>query len=384
MKKDTFLVALLYCSIALFVFVIAFIFGFYLPVNAAAESTNGLPIRIEPIPNYESLQGQAIDSAVTYAVNLGILESGEDYVVLNSYVRNSGSTLLSFYLTVIPADSFSCDFSDWETLRLFTIDSVSDFVNIQVYTNGYIESPFNNGGAYHWQFNSDHLYDFYLGRIVATRNITRIYDVDDRLVYTKNTDSPPVDLHSLNPDDYETPGTDLPDPDDDTNLIGSIKGFFQGLIDKIVQAVNNVKNAIVDGFNVLFQNLQSLFNGITEFFQSVVEGIQYIIEPVDSDRFVTAFSGSTFYTQITGIFSVLSNFQGVILGQTEPTGDHYYITIPLSDIEILNCNDYQLDLGILGNRTLLRSIVGCLTVFGVIYSILDCVPNYIDGGGNES
>ena len=159
------------------------------------------------------------------------------------------------------------------------------------------------------------------------------------------------------------------------NLISNIGGFIAFVGDTIGYWAELLRQNIVDGINTLIDNISSLFDPIAQ-------NIAYILEPVDFDSIKNEFQSTYIYTDISTINSSFTSFKAVFDNTSEPNS--YVIPINLQNIPILHSDVQYIDLGdFLPVRPLIRTFAWVITTFSIFFTVIDSLPNYINGGGNE-
>lgn len=157
-----------------------------------------------------------------------------------------------------------------------------------------------------------------------------------------------------------------------TYLFNNLKGVLRGLFDTIKKTI---ENAITTFYN----NMKSLFE---PFINKVVETYTYLTEEVNVTEIVNGISGTQIFQDVSTINGTLSNFTGFFTGITEP--DTYILTLHLENIPILHCNTVYIDFSFYNScKTVVRALLFALTTFSIVFTILDSLPNYINGGGDE-
>lgn len=171
-------------------------------------------------------------------------------------------------------------------------------------------------------------------------------------------------------------------------LTGTIKGFLQYIGDTITYSAQKIIDNIKNGINNLYQNFKSLFepllNSFSELLTGISEKLDYISQPFDSSALSDAFEETAIYSDIDSISQLTEDSFGVWSNTAEPNS----FAIPLHTEQIYidghamtNTVQY-IDFGVIDSvKTPIRAVMWCLVTFGLLYTIIDSIPNYI--GGND-
>lgn len=171
-------------------------------------------------------------------------------------------------------------------------------------------------------------------------------------------------------------------------LTGTIKGFLQYIGDTITYSAQKIIDNIKNGINNLYQNFKSLFepllNSFSELLTGISEKLDYISQPFDSSALSDAFEETAIYSDIDSISQLTEDSFGVWSNTSEPNS----FAIPLHTEQIyidghaLTTNTQYIDFGVIDSvKTPIRAVMWCLVTFGLLYTIIDSIPNYI--GGND-
>lgn len=165
------------------------------------------------------------------------------------------------------------------------------------------------------------------------------------------------------------------------NLGENIENFFNNLSQTIQDAVNTINNNIWNGFHTLIENIKGFFAPILE---AILERLQYITEPVSAAEISSHITSSNLFIDFSSIHSTCSDFISSFNSVSEP--NDYVIPLHIENIpQFSSCSTYYLHFNILDPvKNLLRGFLWCLVSYGLIASIFDSIPNYINGGGDES
>ena len=171
------------------------------------------------------------------------------------------------------------------------------------------------------------------------------------------------------------------------NIAGLVKGAAQFLADTITYSIQKVIDNIKNAINNLYQNFKSLLepllNGIANLMQNVSDKFDYLTAPIDPAAISSGIESTDLATDVAGYKTALNSFVGSFNNVSEPST--YKIPIHFENISMFSDVGVQyLDLGWLNSvKTIIRGFVACLVTYGIIISIFDSVPNYINGGGGE-
>lgn len=164
------------------------------------------------------------------------------------------------------------------------------------------------------------------------------------------------------------------------NLGYNLAKWFDGLQSKLTQGFNSVSQNIYNGFKTLMDNIKDFFGAKLDF---IIEKIAYITEEPDPEEIQDYFESTSAYTDISSIQTSANSFVTSFTGVSEP--NDYVITFHVEDISILNQSQpFLLHLNILNPvKTYIRGFLWVVVSYGIFISILDSLPNYINGGGGE-
>lgn len=170
-------------------------------------------------------------------------------------------------------------------------------------------------------------------------------------------------------------------------IAGLVKGIGEFLADTITYSIQKVIDNIKNAMDNLYANFKSLFepllNGIATLIDNISQKFDYLTAPIDPAAISSGIEGTDLVTDVTGYKNALNTFVGSFNNVSEPST--YKIPIHFENISMFSDVGVQyLDLGWLNSvKTIIRGFVACLVTYGVIISIFDSVPNYINGGGGE-
>ena len=164
------------------------------------------------------------------------------------------------------------------------------------------------------------------------------------------------------------------------NLGYNLAKWFNGLQQKLTDGFNSVSQNIWNGFKTLMNNIKDFFGSKLDF---IIDKFNYITEDLDPEEVQSFFESTTAYTDISSIQTSVSTFVTSFTGVSEP--NDYVITFHIEDISILNqSNPYYLHLNILNPvKSYIRAFLWVVVSYGIFISVIDSLPNYINGGGGE-
>ena len=171
-------------------------------------------------------------------------------------------------------------------------------------------------------------------------------------------------------------------------ITDTIKGLIKYLGDTITYSIQKVIDNIKNAISNLYQNFKSLFepllNGISDMLFEIKNKLDYISQPFDSSALSDAFEETAIYSDIDSISQLTEDSFGVWSNTSEPNS----FAIPLHTEQIyidghaLTNNTQYIDFGVIDSvKTPIRAVMWCLVTFGLLYTIIDSIPNYI--GGND-
>lgn len=164
------------------------------------------------------------------------------------------------------------------------------------------------------------------------------------------------------------------------NLGYNISNWLNSLGSKIVQGFNSVSQNIWNGFSTLMSNIQGFFAPKLDY---IIEKFNYITEEPDSEQIIDFIETTSVYSDISSINTSVTTFGSSFTGVSEP--DDYILTFHIEDIDILNQSQpFILHLNILNPvKSTIRAFLWVIVSYGLFISVVDSLPNYINGGGGE-
>lgn len=164
------------------------------------------------------------------------------------------------------------------------------------------------------------------------------------------------------------------------NLGYNLSKWFNSVLGKLVEGFNSVSQNIWNGFKTLMDNIKDFFGPKID---AIIEKFNYITEEPDSEQIIDFIETTSIYSDISSINTSVSTFGSSFTGVSEP--DDYTITFHIEDIDILNQSyPFVLHLNILNPiKSTLRAFLWVIVSYGLFISVVDSLPNYINGGGGE-
>lgn len=164
------------------------------------------------------------------------------------------------------------------------------------------------------------------------------------------------------------------------NLGYNLKNWFDNLMGKMVEGFNSVSQNIWNGFKTLMDNIKDFFGAKID---AIIEKFNYITEPLDQEEITDFIETSDIYSDVSTIQTSITTFGTSFTGVTEP--DDYTLTFHIENIDILNqSSPFVLHLNILDPvKSTIRAFLWVIVSYGLFISVVDSLPNYINGGGGE-
>lgn len=164
------------------------------------------------------------------------------------------------------------------------------------------------------------------------------------------------------------------------NLGQNIKSWFDNLQKKLTDVANSISTNIWNGFATLMQNIKDFLSPKLDY---IIEKFNYITEEPDSNEIIAFIETTSIYSDISSINTSVTTFGSSFTGVSEP--DDYTLTFHIEDIDILNQSQpFVLHLNILNPvKSTIRAMLWVIVSYGLFISVVDSLPNYINGGGGE-
>lgn len=162
------------------------------------------------------------------------------------------------------------------------------------------------------------------------------------------------------------------------NLGYNLKNWFDNLIGKIVQGFNSVSSNIYNGFSTLMQNIKDFFGAKLDAIIDLLSQNQNETQ----EEINNALDNTSMHEDLIGLHTLVSDSLGVWSDTDTPS--EFKIPLHLEQLPMLHVDKCQyIDVGLFTPLfPYLRSIMWCLLVYSVIYTVIDSIASYI-GGGDE-
>lgn len=248
-------------------------------------------------------------------------------------------------------------------------------------------------------FNSN--YDYISNYIIFTNNtaakqIVLLYDVEPEYTDPDN-DTYPNNFEQPNFSNYVDYGS--APTFDGTSLESMVESLYNLIKWNFNTLIPGVVNYIIDGLNWALQKVINNIRNVIKELQEAIEDfvdtingwlsdikdqIDYIIEPLDPEELHDTFSGTSFASDVGSIQTNFTSFVNQFNNVSEPST--YTIPIHFENISMFHEVGIQyIDLGWINPvKNILRAFLWCVVTYGLIAAIFDAIPNYINGGGDES
>ena len=164
------------------------------------------------------------------------------------------------------------------------------------------------------------------------------------------------------------------------NLGYNLQQWFNNLQQHLTNGFNSVSQNIYNGFKTLMDNIKDFFGPKLDY---IIEKFNYITEEPDFEQIIDFIETTSIYSDISFINTSVTTFGSSFTGVSEP--DDYAITFHIEDIDILNQSDpFVLHLNILNPvKSTIRAFLWVIVSYGLFISVVDSLPNYINGGAGE-
>lgn len=138
-----------------------------------------LPIKIKYPTDLSDILTTGIVACETAMRNAGMIQAGDPYVVFISLYEYG-----SFYLSAIPENIFSCDFTDYtEEVPYFTITASGPFMNCRCADSSRWDAPSPDYNGHVWE-NLFPVELHHVGCVVYSKS-NELYDINGNLVFKK-------------------------------------------------------------------------------------------------------------------------------------------------------------------------------------------------------
>ena len=168
------------------------------------------------------------------------------------------------------------------------------------------------------------------------------------------------------------------------NLGSNIKSYFDKVQQKLTDTTNAILGGIHDGFATLNQNFKDFFGAKLDAILDKLEDIKNALtgEDLTMQDLKEEFENTAMFSDYEDITDMADTFKSTF-DISEPLT--YKIPIHFEDIPSLNYNKTEyIDLDVITPvKSLLRTFMWALCTYSIFITILDAIPNYINGGGDE-
>ena len=169
-------------------------------------------------------------------------------------------------------------------------------------------------------------------------------------------------------------------------LSSNLAGEFNNLSSNIDSLFDYLVQSIENGFNKVIKSIQDLaddlFNNFVSLFEPITQQLSYITQSVDPDLIVSEVQNTDLINDYSSINTLKDDFISVFTDTSEPNS--FSIPLHLEDISILNTGIQYIDLSVINPvKSIIRAFAWVITSFGLVVTIIDAIPNYINGGGDE-
>lgn len=371
--------------------------------------------------NYNPLPQETIDVILNHASQY--FDTTQDNVVIGWQEIGDGSTFLSFYVGVVDSVTYDSGYNyDTTDLRFQKItchfsDSCLGFTD----GSRIVDSGNQSYKPSSWTFFGSNAIPITTGvsTIGTTYRHMPLYgtvEIDGKLIIGTPDVAP--NGHATPPDlSGDNIGSDKPDIDDyipniptmptlDNSSLekiaesiynilvwgfNAIKGTLQGLFEYIgdllsysfQKVIDNIKNAIQNLYDNFVSLFEPLLNGIAELLNSISQKLDYISQPLDDEAIQEAFNDTALMNDFDSISQTIDGAFTPFTSTEEP--DNFKIPlhteqIPLINSTMLTSSVQYIDLGVINPaKPYIRGVMWALTTFGMLYTIIDSIPSYLQG-----
>ena len=169
-------------------------------------------------------------------------------------------------------------------------------------------------------------------------------------------------------------------------LGSNISGEFNNLVSNLENLFNFLVQGIENGFNKVISSIQGLgtdlYNNFVSLFEPITQQLSYISSPIDTELIQGEVESTSIMSDYSEIVSIKNSFVSVFTDTSEPSS--FTIPIHLENLSMLNVGTQYIDLSVINPvKSALRTFIWVLVTFGLVVTIIDSIPNYINGGGDE-
>ena len=160
------------------------------------------------------------------------------------------------------------------------------------------------------------------------------------------------------------------------NLGYNLQNFFNKIQQKLTDVANSISQNIYNGFKTLMDNIR-------DFFGSKLDKIIELLSQFTNNA-TTDFNENWDNSQVKQDFDSISQSVETSFTVWSDTSEPNEFKIPLhvENVAILHCNQVQyIDLGLFSPvLPYIRTIMWALMVYSLVYTIIDSLASYINGG----
>ena len=169
-------------------------------------------------------------------------------------------------------------------------------------------------------------------------------------------------------------------------LGSNISGEFNNLVSNLQNLFDFLVQGIENGFNKVISSIQGLgtdlYNNFVSLFEPITQQLSYITSPVDTDLIQSEVESTSLMSDYSEVVTIKDSFVSVFTDTSEPSS--FTILIHLENLSMLNVGTQYIDLSVINPvKSALRTFIWVLVSFGLVVTIIDSIPNYINGGGDE-
>ena len=359
-----------------------------------------------------------IETIIGYMSDTNSQWYGYDHCFIRAVKEDHGSYYTIYYATEFFGDYYNLyGVVNDQQPYVFDVYRGTNNQGTQRYTTATFAFGFNGTQRLEYVFNSANFSgsqsSLYNSIISYYSTFDTLYDANgNALIYTpiedvpigEFTDLPGLDqiLDNISNTFNNFTNTNLPQNDSNLSDSANIRNFLDTLQSNISNSIGNLGSSLISAFNNLQRKLTdvansislNIHNGFATLMQNIkdfispkldyiIERLNYITADVDPVVIQEFFESTTAYTDISSIQTSLNTFVTSFTGVSEP--DDYIITFHIEDISIFNQSDpFYLHLNILNPvKSYIRGFLWVVVSYGIFISIIDSLPNYINGGGGE-
>jgi len=357
-------------------------------------------------PMFQNHNGNFTDADITYIENYYNTTDNYIFAYFSGYAGGYGTRMKNFYIISIPKTHNEMVYGEkFNNLYQFSIYSVGNLAGnqfdfLQILDQGWYYhysasiSNFQNLQSSNYNNSVDYISNFQLmTNNTSTAQIVLFYDDG---ITIPDDDTAREDMEKPQIKDYIPDWTNPPSFDNSSvenalksvyngvvwlgsNIKDTIKGTGEYIADTMRWSIQKVLNTIRDVFSAVQDKINEVKTTILTVVDKVQATIDYISQPYDSTKVNVAFNNMTIKADYNNLTTLVNDAFSVFNSTSEP--NTFQIPIHLERIPILHVQNVQyIDLGWLYDcRGIIRAFMWCVTTFGLLYTIIDSLPNYLSG-----